>query len=85
MTKLTFSELEVTLPVEIDHTVTKHLYYTLKLSSLDCSLCDATIFYMRRRADLCLTCVERLITPYEQETLYNDVDSEATTIVFNSE
>ena len=37
-------ETEVTLPVRIDHIVTKDLYCTLKLSSLDCSLCDTQIF-----------------------------------------
>ena len=85
MTKLTFFESGATLPVEKDHIVTKDLYYTLKLTSLDCSLCDTQIFYMRQRADLCLTCAERLITLYEQEALYNDVDSEETTIIYNNE
>ena len=84
MTKLTFFESEVTLPVKIGHIVTKDLYYTLKLSSLNCFLCDTTIFYMRKRY-LCLTCAERLINLYEQEALYNDVDSEATTIIYNNE
>ena len=40
MTKFSFLETEVTLHVRIDHIVTKALYCTLKLSSLDCSLCD---------------------------------------------
>ena len=84
MTKLSFFEAEVTLPVRIDHIVTKDLYYTLKLSSLDCSLCDTQIFYMRLRADLCVTCVERVIYLCQQEALYNDVDSEASTIIYNN-
>ena len=82
MTKLTF-ESKVTLPVEIDRIVTKDLYYTSKLSSLDCSLCDTQIFYKRQKADLCLTCAERLMTLYEHEKLYKDVDSEARTIIYN--
>ena len=83
MTKLSFFETEVTLPVRIDHVVTKDLYCTLKLSSLDCSLCDTQIFYMRQRADLCVTCAERVIHLYQQEALYNDVDSEGSTIIYN--
>ena len=69
MTKLSFFEAEVTLPVRIDHIVTKYLYYTLNLSSLDCSLCDTQIFYIQQRADLCITCAERVINLYEQEAL----------------
>ena len=71
MTKLSFFEAEVTLPVRIDHIVTKDLYCTLKLSSLDCSLCDIQIFYMRQRADLCVTCAERVIYLCQQEALYS--------------
>ena len=85
MTKLTFFESEVALPVAVDHIVTKYLYYTLKLTSLDWSLCDTKIFYMWQRADLCLTWAKRLITLYELEALYNDVNSEATTIIYNNE
>ena len=84
-TKHTFFESEVTLPVEINHSVTKDLYYALKLSSHDCSLCNTTIFYMRQRADLCAACAKRLIDLYEQEALYNDVDSEVTIIIYNNE
>ena len=62
MTKLSFFETKVTLPVRIDHIVTKDLYCTLKLSSLDRSLCDTQIFYMRQRADLCVTCAKRVIS-----------------------
>ena len=83
MTKLSFFETKVTLLVRIDHIVTKDLYYTLKLSSLDCSLCDIQIFWMRQRADLCVTCAERAIHSYQQEALYNDVDSEASIITYN--
>ena len=85
MMKLTFIESKVTLPVEITHIVTKDLYCTLKLTSVDCFLCDTKIFHMRQKADLCLTCAERLITLFEQEALGNDVDSEATTIIYNNE
>ena len=70
MTKLSFLETEVTLPVRIDHIVTKDLYCTLKQSSLDCSLCDTQIFYMRHRADICVTCAERVIHLCQQEALY---------------
>ena len=69
MTKLSFFETEVTLPVRTDHIVTKDLYCTLKLSSLDCSLCDTKIFYMRQRADLCVTCAERAIHLCQQDAL----------------
>ena len=85
MTQLTFFESEVTLPVRIDHIVAKDLYCTLKLFSLDCSHCDTAIFYMRQRADLYVTCAERVIYSYQQEALYNDVDSQASTIVHNNE
>ena len=85
MTELSFFETEVTLPVRIDHIVTKDLYCTLKLSSLDCSICNTQIFYMRQRADLCVTCAERVIHLYQQEALYNDVDSEASTIIYNND
>ena len=85
MTKLRFFETEVTLPVRIDHIVTKDLYCTLKLSSFDCSLCDTQIFYMRRKADLCAPCAERVIHSGEQEALHNDVDSEASTIIYNND
>ena len=84
MTKLSFFETVETLPVRIDHIVTKDLYCTLKLSSLDCSLSDTQIFYMRQRADLCVTCAERVIYLCQQEELYNDVDSEASTIIYNN-
>ena len=84
-TELTFFECEVTLPVEIDHIGTKDLYYTLKFSRLDCSHCNTIFFYMWQRADLCVTCAERLIDLHEQEALYNDVDSETTTIIYNNE
>ena len=84
MTELSFFETEVTLPVRIDHIVTKDLYCTLKLSSLDCSLCNTQIFYMRQRAVLCVTCAERVIHLYQQEALYNEVDSEASTIIYNN-
>ena len=83
MTKLSFFEAEVTLPVRIDHIVTKDLYCTLKLSSLDCSLCDTQIFPMRQTADLCVTCAERVIYLCQQEALYNDVDSKASSIMYN--
>ena len=84
MTKLSFFEAEVTLLVWLYHIVTKDLYCTLKLSSLDCSLCDTQFFYMRQRADLCVTCAERVIYLCQQEALYNDVDSEASTIIYNN-
>ena len=48
MMKLTFFESEVTLPVEIDYIVTKDLYNTLKLTSLDCSSCDTIVYYIKR-------------------------------------
>ena len=70
MIKLSFFEAEVTLPVRIDHIVTKDLYYTLKLSSLECSLCDTQTFYTRQRADLCVTCAERVIYLCQQEALF---------------
>ena len=85
MTKLSFFEAEVTLPVRIHYIVTKDVYYTLKLSSLDCSLCDTQIFYMRQRADLCVTCAERVIYLCQQEALYNDVNSEASNIIYNND
>ena len=85
MTKLSFFETEVTLPVRIDHIVTKDLYCTLKLSSLDCSLCDTLIFYMGQRSDLCVTCAERVIHLCQQDALYIDVDSEASTIFYNND
>ena len=78
-------ESEVTSPVEIYHIVTKDLYYTSKLSILDCSHCNTIIFYMQQRADLCVPCAERLIHLWEQEASYNDVDSEATTIIYKNE
>ena len=84
MKQLTFFESKVRLPIRIDQVVTKDLYCTLKLSSVDCSHCD-TIFYMRQIADLCGTCCERVIYLYQQEALYNDVDSQASTIVHNNE
>ena len=84
MTKLGFFETEVTLPVRIDHIVTKDLYCTLKLSSLDCSLCDTQMFYMQQRADLYVTYAERVIYLCQQEALYNDVNSEASTIIYNN-
>ena len=39
---------------------------------------------MRQSADLCVTCAERVIHLYQQEALYNDVDSEASTIIYNN-
>ena len=85
-TEHTFFECEVTtLPVEIDRIVTKDLYHNLKFSSLNWSHCNTILFYMWQGADLCVTCAERLIDLYEQEALYKDVDSEATTIIYNNE
>ena len=39
---------------------------------------------MRQRADLCVTCAELVIYLCQQEALYNDVDSEASTIIYNN-
>ena len=64
-TKLTFFDSEVTLPLEINHMVTKDFYTTLKLSNFDYFICETAIFYTLQRAYQCLSCAERVIELYK--------------------
>ena len=80
-----FFESEVTLPVEFGPIVTKDFYHTLKIPNFNCHICESTISRIRQRADQCMTCAERLIELNERKEILNDVDSEATIIIYNNE
>ena len=83
--KLTFFESEVTLSLKINHIVMKDFYDTLKFSNFNISICETITFCIRERADKCSTCAESLIELYKQEAILNDVDSKATTTIYNNE